>query len=507
MEKITEISDVLKKRELVNLRYWFHGNKNDVEKKGMELLEELLKGKYEDDRALSRKLFNRDPEPAYWRIKGKLAHLMADFLLVGEGRDKFESEYLMETFDVRKKIQQADILLKRGAYTPAVYLMNKSADLAEKWDLLYEKVFIYDLMATHMGTLHGKNVYEKYAEKYHKSLEEFNLYMKSKHYSQELEVPYAFFDLKEDGFKEKATKYIAEQKEAFAKTNSANIGYYYLHTGATANRIMKNFTECIRFSEELIELLKKKTEIYSDARLGMAYGQICQANLGLHDYKNALKAAQKSVELFSPETVNELRAMELIFISAFHAGDLKLAEDIVKDAFNHPHLEMSNLDFSKWQYFKAQILFKKGNYVPSLNQLNKINILFRDKSGWIVGLKMLEMMNLVESGIDYTLTYHRMDSMVQMLARQKDVFASKVWRVGTEEGMILTRILAISKVIQTLLNKNSDFYLTKLECEKELKLLSEGKGDYDWNPAGLELSRFDVWFDKNCPKPITVKKG
>ena len=98
MEKITEISDVLKKRELVNLRYWFHGNKNDVEKKGMELLEELLKGKYEDDRALSRKLFNRDPEPAYWRIKGKLAHLMADFLLVGEGRDKFESEHLELAF-------------------------------------------------------------------------------------------------------------------------------------------------------------------------------------------------------------------------------------------------------------------------------------------------------------------------------------------------------------------------------------------------------------------------
>ena len=55
---------------------------------------------------------------------------------------------------------------------------------------------------------------------------------------------------------------------------------------------------------------------------------------------------------------------------------------------------------SKWNFYDAQLHFRMGKYAESLSILQQQTDLFSDKSGWRIGIKILEMMCIVELGND-----------------------------------------------------------------------------------------------------------
>ena len=109
-----------------------------------------------------------------------------------------------------------------------------------------------------------------------------------------------------------------------------------------------------------------------------------------------------------------------------------------------------------------------------------------DKSGWLRGYYILEILNRVEIG-DYDGLEYRFDAFKKIVYRH----SGKLHEEGNARWKIILTILS------TLINRNYDYQMTIDRESENLKLLQQRVGKYFWDPAGNEIIRFDTWLMNN----------
>ena len=61
------------------------------------------------------------------------------------------------------------------------------------------------------------------------------------------------------------------------------------------------------------------------------------------------------------------------------------------------------------------------------------------------------------------------------------------------------------KILGTYIKTGGDIKKTIQEEKDNIALLSEGKGEYQWDPMGFELIRFDEWLNKLAQKKTRAR--
>ncbi len=122
--------------------------------------------------------------------------------------------------------------------------------------------------------------------------------------------------------------------------------------------------------------------------------------------------------------------------------------------------------------------------------LMKETELTKDKAGWLMGYRVLELMCAVEQD-DLDVFDYRTESFKKLLQRNK------------EENVERPRLAL--KILGTYIKTGGDIKKTTLEEKKNIELLKTGKGEYQWDPMGFELIRFDEWLDKFAQKKAKVR--
>ncbi len=119
------------------------------------------------------------------------------------------------------------------------------------------------------------------------------------------------------------------------------------------------------------------------------------------------------------DSLHALHALEQLFLMDFYNQDYVAAARTIEIALTHPKLTLSAFRISKWRYFHANLEFVLGNWHKSLHLVAENKELFKYKSKWLLGLKLLEMYNFIALG-ERELVEYKLNALKQLLKRQKD---------------------------------------------------------------------------------------
>jgi tetratricopeptide (TPR) repeat protein len=494
MENILKIVNCLKPGEVKLVRH-FYSLQNDYELKKREKLFVLAMAKPDcsDEEAL-RYLYGSRPDPAFRRLKQRLKADILNLLLIQGASAKFKSAYAQAVFDCRRMLIQGEILLSRGVYEEAIDVLGKAAALAQRYELFAEQVQIDDIYMTHIVMKDGGKDFDSLAERISGSVKllEKAACAKRDHYA--LTVPGLFRGDCKKELQERAPAYLKKMETDFQSTGSKRIGFYFHVSAMNYYNTVKDFEQALHHGKELLHLVNSCDVFRMDSYLAGVNMQIASTLITLERYDEALKHASIAHSLFKPGMLNELMALEKLYYCYIRKGELVKARDIIGRAFANENLGYNESISARWWFFKTGLEFLQGDHEKALKSLKNCNALLRDKAGWMLGHCILEVMCRVENGnLDWFEI--RAEGLKKVLKRH----------VNPENTGIDKRIILIYKIMKKLRRMDYNFSRTIKEEAENLALLSEGKGQYYWNPAGHELVRFDEWIKSKVQR--SSKKG
>ena len=413
------------------------------------------------------------------KLSGRLQQDLLNLILFRGGSGRTDAPYRQAEIDCRKLLLQGDILLKKGATATGIKLLQKAARLAEKHELPTEGVLIDDILRTHFGFRKGLKAYEKYSEQLAGKLALMKQVLDAKEMNQRILLPRMFSRKENAEDIELAAKTYKALEQSFEETGSPNIGYYYFLTSLFYHDFQQNWEEAHKVALGFRALIKKEAAIYSRNRMANANLQLANIQMQRYEFEEAAFYASEATALSKSGLNNELTSMEFWFMGLFMDNQLEEATEVINKAFVHPKIKATPFTESKWLFLRAALHFKMKKFESSQRDLLQDSALMKDKSGWLFGHKLLEILCLAEME-EFTLIEFRLESMRKLHQQRK----------GTHSE----RLSLIIRVLSELVKTDFDYRETLDKRQGELEKLTLGKEMYFWNPLGFEIIRFDSWF-------------
>jgi hypothetical protein len=128
------------------------------------------------------------------------------------------------------------------------------------------------------------------------------------------------------------------------------------------------------------------------------------------------------------------------------------------------------------------LLFRSGAYKESLSELNSLPELVKDKEGWNVARKILQLLAKVEIG-----DYDSVDLNLQSLEKY-------LKRIRTQKHLNI-RYSVILKVLIKLINEGYNYNITYHKRKKYFEMLENiNDGEAQWKIKSPEFIKFHEWF-------------
>lgn len=481
MENLIALVESLRPGEIQLIQHLYSFKNNPENKKRDRLLRLIVEKEASDDETALFILYGDKSYSAFSQLKTRLREDIMNVLLLQDPSVKFTARYAQASFDCRRSIIQGEILLARGVYHEAISVLLRAAKLARKYELFAEQVIIEDILRNHLTAKAGHKPFTELSESIDSAISQLEKLQRIKHDHYMMTRP----DLCRAAGKEFAVngREIMERLEKeISEDPSARMLFYYHIAALNYHSYFYDYEQALAHGTALLRLVENEQVLQSRANLAGVNLEIAGIMLHLSRNEEALVHAQASMECFKPGMLNELKAMYKMFFAYFRENELEKAEELMNQALKHRQLKYNDLISAQWMLIKAAMEFRKGDFHSSIKVLKKDNTLTRDKSGWLIGYHLLDIMNMLEVTDNNVWVDNKIESLKKVMYRQYD-------RVEEDNP----RFTAIIRMLQSLVSTGYD-YSEALEQEKEtMQQLVEGKGRYHWNPAGPEVIRFDEW--------------
>lgn len=480
MQSLTQIIGVLKPGEVRLIRNYYKVQSNGEVQKRLGLFDLIRLGKVTNDQEAARAIYKQAPNSAYSHLKARLQKDILSLLLLQEGSKRYETKYAQAVFDCRRMVIEGQMLIERGAYTMGVEVLTKAGKLADKYELYLEDVAINDILRSHLGVKKGIKAYNKYDKEISRKVSRMEKLLQAKDYYHRMVVPNLFQKNREQHYTDYSKEALETLEKYYKETKSANIGYYYYHISIYYHQIHRNMEEALESAKNFLKLIEKHPAISSTSRVASANFQIAVNMAYMKRYEEAMRYAEVASKKFVKGLINELASLEMLFYAALHNGDYDMCRQVLDRARAHPKINANKQYPAKWDYYEANLLFCQGKYEEASAKLIGYSELLKDKAGWLLGHKMLELMCMfMQDELD--LMDFRTESLRKLLQRQK--------------GENVQRSKTMMKVLETYMRLGGNLKKTREKEAERLELLRQAEGAHSWDPLGFELVRFDTWFD------------
>ncbi|MDQ3110660.1 MAG: hypothetical protein M3R17_12270 [Bacteroidota bacterium] len=481
MESLLTIVNNLSPGELKLVQH-FYKLKNFGEcRKRVQLLEIILKQKISDNNEAAKLLGYTANASSFKHLKTRLKSDILCMLLMQECSTKFNTPYAQAMFDCRRFLMQGEILMTRGVYGEALDLLGKASKIATRFELFSEGLQIEDLRRNHIASRGNMKDFEEACSAIEENYVRLGKVITAKRYHYEITTPSLH---RVNSFAEYLRNNAqAEQKPA----DSSRVMLYNNLSSINYLSSIHDFETAQHHAVDLLHAVENDLVVKSRSNQAGVNMELANIYLNTGSYEKAIMHAGKAVELFKPGMINQLYAQLALFFSFFRNNDLKNADKTLNAADNHRLIrtQQDALMISRLQLLRAAMAFKKNDYDTCAFALRENAEYIRDKDAWMPGYFILDTMMLLEKRA-YELASYRIEAFRKMLERNT---------IYKDEN----RIMAITKVFKLIIRVDGDF--NKISpAQKDLLLLSEGKGNFYWNPAGYEVIRFDEWILKKIDK-------
>ena len=480
MEKLRSIIACLKPSEIHLIRDYYQLRKNQGSRR-LVLFDLIVEEKVADDESASMRIFCHPPDSNFSQLKRRLKDDILNILMICPVEKSYQSENIKAEFKARKMLMQGKILLSRGVYEEGTSILRKACQLAEKYELSTVSLEIQDLLRTHIGVKKGLEVYKSYQETIDHNLEDMRMELEAKDLNHRIMIP-SLYSAAETGERPEEEK-LRKIKTHFDSSGSARVGFWYYLSAIRLHINNRDFERAYRLGQQLARLIDHEPAIHTVPNRAGIHLELARILIHLEQFPEAITMALEARKLFQRGMLNELYAIETLFFAHFRNRQWGEAQELIAEATHHRQYEAHELTPGKWQYFKANVAFARRDFDASLADLHLNCTLKKDRGGWFLGYRILELLNLIEKQ-----EYDWIDSKLES-------FRKYLQQVNSHQ---VPRCKNILRLLFALSKHGFDFQATRRDEQSLISSLSQARAENYWDPMGYELVRISDWVDRSA---------
>ena len=280
----------------------------------------------------------------------------------------------------------------------------------------------------------------------------------------------AYFEQKEEDW---LTDKINQLEIQLDTVYSIRAHYYYLSLLVSYHVCMGNYLEGKEAIHALNMLVFQEKGLRSKRKQGITLLKLARLEMKQQNFHLAIVETEKAMRLLGSSPTEYYAAAILRLLACIYTDQLKQAKKMVMNISKDESLKNQKLCLEIIHYLDSCISYYSGSIREALIATKEIHELFADKSGWNTGLRIHEILLLIDLE-EYDLASSRIASLRKHLARYG----------GSE------RIQIIFKYLYSLERFSFDFEA----CRQYLAHLHvQMRHMYTWNAVSYEVIRFDTW--------------
>ena len=497
-EHLRSIHFMMDKNEKLVLRNYltcFESRKKGHKPKSLILLD--LMEKYDNDDKVMALLKKKIPsEDARRMVISRLREKMLTTLSldVNLTRDENYDEQGQALTNVVLGKLQGKILIGRGQRKTGFYVMDRTIALAKHYELYDDLIDMLSVERQYIKAWKGTDqaFYDIDNEivNYSACRDAANT---AKKYFEETTMRYGFKGLSRVPADKKQLEFLKERidhlYDAFEKTSSATVGYYYYFLLVEYNQLQNKLEEASESLSRLSQMLENNPAIKRKVRLASVHLNLGANDLWLHRFEDSKKQFETSLTYIRENTRNHTVITELLFYSLFYAGKIDEAEATLESLVDSKHVDQSDFRRAVRSYLLACVSFAKGEMRKVNLHLSNSHHIGKDKEGWNIGSRILSIMLAIER--------EKFD-----LADSQIVNLRQFIREGLKGVEVRKRDRLITELLLELRKKSYDFHEV-LESKKDiLDQLAVDDVESGWLLQTPEMICFHTWFsDKLAERP------
>ncbi len=501
LEHVRSIHFMMDRNEHVALRNYltcFESRKKGHKPKSVILLD--LLEKYEDDEKvmllLKKKIASEDARRmVISRLRDKMLESLT--LDVNLSRDENYDEQAQAFGAVILGKLQGKLLIARGQRKTGFYVLDKNIAVAKHYEFYDELVDMLSaerqFIKAWKGTDQAFYDLHRQIENYSKCRDAANL---AKKYFEETTMRYGFKGLSRIPTDKEQLEFLTERidelGEAFERTSSATVGYYYYFLHIEFHQLQNNLKEASDSLNMLVQLLENNPSIKRKVRMASVHANLGANDLWLHQFEAAGSQFMVSLSYLRENTRNHTVIKELQFYSLFYAGELQEAKNALNSTIKSKYADQSEFRKAVRSYLLACVTFAIGDFKQVNRYLVDSQSIGQDKEGWNISSRVLSIMLAIEQEkFDYA------DSLV--------INIRQFMREGLKGIEVRKRDKLILEILIELRKKSYDFFEVQEAKADVLEQLSQDNVETGWMLQTPEMICFHTWFrDKLNENPYTI---
>ncbi len=460
-----------------------NSNINITEGKSTQLLK-LLIGKEEfTSIEIQKFIYGKSNYLAFNKLCNRFKDSIHDVLILDNSlKTSGYSKRNTLLFDLRKKVIQADIIQLRGVNEDVLQIYNSviaKATLFEFYDILIQAL---NSKLRFVSSFGKKNVIDKIKNEITQVETNWLALNQTQRIYQAILNTISHHS-EFHFYAEDLNKTILIIRDNFNRTKSSLIKYYLLNLEIEQAQILHQYSESKILLLELQKLIKGNDSVYTDNRYGTVLLNISNNFLLLKQYDLAIEYADSSRKHFKGIYLTQKIVDEIIFYSNFYKKEFRECEKYLNFNTSLSRNDSTEILFSKFNYYKACLEFKKGNYSNCIEILNANKEIEKDKEGWNINKRILVIISRIELG-EFDSLDLSLGNMTRYLNRL------------SKTNFLNPRFAVILKICMLIVRENID----KGRIEKKKKIILKylenlKKKGMKWQIKSPELINFEDWIE------------
>jgi hypothetical protein len=475
MDRIKQIYQTLSKSEVKALKAFLEMIHSKGENKPLELILAIEKKPGLTAEVASEKLYGDSKSKAFIMMKARLHDRILDFLCFLASNDSLapNERYFDNHIRYRKAALQAIVLRDRKLRNLAIPVLQDAVDFARKCQAPeWELDALNQLRSINRPTL---EVFEDLTQQLGTALSQVEVELNA----TGLYAKYLYLNSNRTQL-EKGIEFLArhtpELESAIQQTYSPKADFFLQMMRFHLSSYYQEYGESRKILQKWIDLLKQYPGLQTENRIHEPFYQLGAVELKLGNYDASIHAFQNIINAHSIGERNRYRTMTMLLYPILAKNDLLRGAEIVAELDGMPEPNPLYADekfISIYLYLKACHLYQKRDLAQTWNLIQEAIDKSFEKEGLIVGLKIFEIMVLIER------------NMPDIASQKLESFRKHIARYGCDE-----RSRVIFKLLTGQDKKGFEFLPFKAEAE----LLESLEKEHEWQVSGHEVMRFDVWY-------------
>lgn len=482
ISSLRKLVSKLNNKEINLLKKQIDGSDNfNSGSKTLILLKLILSQNEISSSEIQKVIYGRQNYLAFNKLCNRFKDLVHDILLL-DGSINFAgySKRNNLSFELRKKVIQADIIQLRGMNDDLMQIYNSVISKSYSFEFYDILIQALNSKLRFISSFGKKNLIESVKNEI--SLVEVKwlaLNQSQRIYQSILNIisHHSEFNF----YKNDLDNAIDNIRENYEKTKSSLIKYYLISLEIEQAQILNDYSTSNILLLELEQLVKNTESVYTDNRYGTILLNISNNFLLLKEFTKSIVNAENSRKYFKGINFTQKIVDETIFYALFYQNKFSDCEKYLSFSDSFTRSESTEILFSKFNYYKACIEFKKGNYSSSISILENYKEIEKDKEGWNISRRILIILSRIELGQfdSLDLSIGNMQKYLKRLSKTnylnpRFVVIMKICFLIVRESVDWNRIRGKKKILQK--------YLSKLSSE-----------ELCWQIKSPELINFEDW--------------